>query len=652
MLGYRSLFTVPGSGVLDATREQLYSWLRHKRLEADRVEENGLPVLIGSGAEAVMTAESLQDGSRSLLFTLREDRSRGEAWISQVIAHTPARSAHGHEPWVWIDVEAEGVTESKYTQIPRLARSLLEVLQGDDGGARLGAAPEIVGVEGVHDLVAALRSGERRGPVFVAGTSADLPISRWTEYVGGLLRDTVGLAAGYVLDAEATAALHDAVGDRHAVTPGTLRTYLPGVDPNSDLDALRHRSLTTETILRTPEARIRRTLGERARAVALAAAVPRWAARVETRLLEETDARVLGWRPTALVEVTRPARPVVVADEVASHASATVDVVEVAAKTVEDEAVTAWATVEGATVSVEETAPLGLVAATTRDDALNALAAQLFGAHLDAALLRDLAREQARSVAIAAEVLTLHESMDRAERRATQLNDRVLTLQDQVQQIARERDDVQLDWAMAIESATVHERTVRALRRRLVDVGAFDAAWTPTAEPEGRELAPTTFADLVNRLTTPDSDLTHITFTGDARLTEELDVTWPLGVEKSWQALLALDDYARGKITGDVCGDVDQYLKDPPVGYIAFSANRHARDESETVKNNPKFRRPRLLRVPRTISASGTEFMGAHLKLAQLGLTSPRLHYLDATGIDGKVYVGYLGPHLPTGRTN
>lgn len=41
-------------------------------------------------------------------------------------------------------------------------------------------------------------------------------------------------------------------------------------------------------------------------------------------------------------------------------------------------------------------------------------------------------------------------------------------------------------------------------------------------------------------------------------------------------------------------------------------------------------------------------FMGAHFKIAQSARVSPRVHYLDATATTGCIYVGYIGPHLPT----
>jgi hypothetical protein len=44
--------------------------------------------------------------------------------------------------------------------------------------------------------------------------------------------------------------------------------------------------------------------------------------------------------------------------------------------------------------------------------------------------------------------------------------------------------------------------------------------------------------------------------------------------------------------------------------------------------------------------------MASHFKIAQSGMISPRLHYIDDTAKTGKVYVGYIGRHLPTKQTN
>jgi hypothetical protein len=79
---------------------------------------------------------------------------------------------------------------------------------------------------------------------------------------------------------------------------------------------------------------------------------------------------------------------------------------------------------------------------------------------------------------------------------------------------------------------------------------------------------------------------------------------------------------------------------------------RYARDESEDVRNNARLSAARMFTVPEEVEPGGEVFMGAHFRIAKAGMVSPRMHYFDATAIDGKVYVGYIGPHLPTKMTN
>lgn len=630
MLGYRSLFDVDTTEVIDAVHAQLHSWLRHKRLNADALVENGNVAQIGQSAEAVMTSETLQDGARSSLFTLRESGDPKGDWISQVIAHEPA---HGkNRPWVWIDIEQEGAT-TRQAAIPNLARGLLGVLDARDGGASLGAAPTRVGIEDVPQLLEALESHQRRGPVFVAGSSDELPMGRWSEYVGRLLKDTVGLAAGYVLDSEATDALTKAVGARHSVAAGTLRTYLPGLDPGSDLDALRHRFLTTETIIQTLPGRIERTLGQRARDIALAAPIPRWAARVESRLLAATDDRVLGWKPTALVEVPAP--------QVARAASTPAVEPALPAPTLTP------LVIEPAAPHPEALAPMADGTPAHITDELGKLARALFDADLDESLLTTLAEDRSALVLAQAEAITLTASNERLTRRTSQLNERVLNLDSAVAFARKESEDAQLEWAQATEDVTELQRVVRELQKRLARSTVEDA-WLPIPEASGTDVAPDSFASLLVRF----REFENVRFTGNSDQAEALDAHQPYWATKAWLALLALEDYARGKRAEVVKVGVEQYLQQTPDGYATFSANRHARDESEEVKRNTKFSNARQFPVPVEVVPEGQVFMGAHFKIAQFGMISPRLHYYDATAVDGLIYVGYIGAHLPTGMTN
>lgn len=70
------------------------------------------------------------------------------------------------------------------------------------------------------------------------------------------------------------------------------------------------------------------------------------------------------------------------------------------------------------------------------------------------------------------------------------------------------------------------------------------------------------------------------------------------------------------------------------------------------MRTNATFRGARVLPVPTEVDASGEVFMGAHFKITQYGMISPRVHYLDHTAHTGLIYVGYIGRHLPTEQTN
>jgi len=44
--------------------------------------------------------------------------------------------------------------------------------------------------------------------------------------------------------------------------------------------------------------------------------------------------------------------------------------------------------------------------------------------------------------------------------------------------------------------------------------------------------------------------------------------------------------------------------------------------------------------------------MTAHFKLGRIGMVSPRLYFFDDYTKTGKVYIGYIGPHLTNTQTN
>ena len=84
-----------------------------------------------------------------------------------------------------------------------------------------------------------------------------------------------------------------------------------------------------------------------------------------------------------------------------------------------------------------------------------------------------------------------------------------------------------------------------------------------------------------------------------------------------------------------------------------ISANTIALSESDAVKANPRYREARTFPVHPETSPRGKAHFWAHVRIAEGPPPAPRLHFYDDTdGPTGSVYIGYLGQHLPSGRTN
>lgn len=615
MLGYRSFFTVTavrdGGDLVPAVLGQIYSWLRHKHFDADLVLP-GSVVTVGAGAEATLTIDETGSGGRSLFFALRESRAEG-TWTTQLIAHDPGTAKR--DRWVWVDIDApthkHDQDRAKWTAPPRIARDLLEVLDARDGGAILDPAPGTVTADAVPELVLAIEDPSRRGPVFVAGTDDTLPMQPWRDLVTKLLKQTTGLAAAYVLDAEATRQFATKVGDTHAVLPGTMRTFLDDVALGDEFDARRHRILTAERIVRDSGHRVIRLLGGQAREMTLTRPIPRPALRIEELLLRQADGDVSQFRETTgqLVGETPVAgRPI------ASYHSDLVSLAETRERAAD-------------LISVEA------------HMALLSLLQELLGTS-------DVTPEAIALVqVIAGTARQTQLALERKDLQFTESQSRIAALREELAETRRQLQDEQLDHRFTGDDFAKSERTLLALRLRMQKARIGDLAWTEPTQAEVGAPPPESFDDLLARL----NEFKYLTWTGNTDLATSLDQYNPLGewAVKTWSALRALDDYAALWLDDAFAGSVHNYLTDTPSGHWPFSANRHARDESDPVKNTEKYAAARRLPGP-----NGPVFMGAHFKIAQFGLISPRMHYHDSLAVDGKIYVGYIGPHLPTGKTN
>jgi hypothetical protein len=194
------------------------------------------------------------------------------------------------------------------------------------------------------------------------------------------------------------------------------------------------------------------------------------------------------------------------------------------------------------------------------------------------------------------------------------------------------------------------EDLLRSLRRRMVASGQAQEAFLPADDQSN---PPVTFAELSDWM---ELDLAHVVFTGDRTSMLALDRspeadTW---VRSTWEILRALESYAKAKTARSFVGDFKQWCEQPPSDSYAVPAGKVARDESESVRRNAKWRHEREFAIPNEVDASGRIFMGAHVRIgaSAAGQISPRLYFLDATGATiSRIYVGYIGRHLTNTRT-
>lgn len=611
MLGYRLFVDVSAqNGAVDKLAlEQVHSWLRRKNLDADALAE-GQVANLGRDAEGLLLVRDEPDGTRRLRMRTVETKGRA-AWTTQLTLEVPGRPTL--TPWLMVEVEGP-----KEADPPNLARNLLDVMPGTQGATTFNAEPQLVTVEGVDELLRSILDNDRRTLLFVAGSDSELDLSSWRTFVGRLLKKTVGLASGYVLDPAATEELSLRLGSDHKVLPWTMRTFRPGVDPSQPLDARRHRVLSTGTIIGEHENQIATMLGRRASEVCLDAPLPGRAKRVDRLFQSETNDLLVGMLGTDTVSETTDSQ------------EATPSGLDMAP---ESGLIREDALAEPPALSITEPASTAL--SPTLLDAARKIVGPVEDQEELVLQLLGLAKQAARA----------RESQDQVSRRLKKYEQDAADWDEAKRELRQQVVDAQLEQLVISEDLAVSDRRVRHLRTQLMRVDAAAEAWS---EPEA-ELRPEAYEDLLALL----PDLHHVTFTGDESLMLGLDkhdpnAVWP---GKIWDIACTLEDYGACVLDGRHDGDVDSYLRDTPVGCRKYSG-KHAPDETPLLKNTPRYAKERLFRVPEEVEPSGRVFMGAHFRVGQLGMISPRLHYLNDVRRTGRIYIGYVGPHLLSPLTN
>lgn len=600
-LVYRTLVAVPehDGDLVAAAATVLSRWLSKRGNSGARVDftTSGRFDLSNRSRALVARHDNPEEGLSFLRLTTESDKSDGLWRTITTVVVDPDLSPRRY---VWIDMTVEptgptvDVVDSSRLDImpPEAARMLLDTVDGHDGDHPLPATPRIVRGRDdllVDTLVATIRDPRRRMAVVATGAPRDVTVADWRSAMAGALSRCTGMCGGYVLDAAAQERM-DALLPRSLDVPsGGVRTFLPRVDWHDEADAVRHPRMSPATLDTAREGeRIRNWVG---------AALSR---RVRDNALEVRLPEALQAVDALLAEET---------DDVRRFLSGT-----------------------------------GPGSGSRPPDPRDRVAFH-----------RVVPGSEDTDPTFAQEREVWEQQTQRLREEITRLGSRIGDLAEERDELLAETADLGEELDAAREQLRAAHHEIRWLREQAREAGLFRLA-ASTAPRDPRRPPPDSVSELLERIT-DDSELPHLYFTIEDQTVYELSDSRKesLWVTRAWEALLALNDYARYQFDNPGSGmGFHSYLRENPDGYQVIPIKRLASQESDYVRNRGKLNDKRLFRVPEEVEPGGRVPMYAHIKLdIEYGIC-PRLYFYPhlGPGTTNRVYIGYLGRHLPVQQSN
>lgn len=228
-----------------------------------------------------------------------------------------------------------------------------------------------------------------------------------------------------------------------------------------------------------------------------------------------------------------------------------------------------------------------------------------------------------------------------------ELKETVSNLSRKVAQLEQAYQEQELELLNSMDFYSTLHRRYQYLEKKFREHGFFEYQSDQGADDFWDDV-PNSFAEIVEKI--PETN--HLVFTGSLDgikwCDEQADIMTPL--IKCMDVLKAMEAYATLKLesgSDKFSGSFFDYLKDTKGSTFKVSPQVISMKESEQVRNNPKLRDERLFKVPAEVSIQEQEFMEAHAKLRVVGGSAIRMHFYDDTANTGKIYIGYIGKHLP-----
>jgi hypothetical protein len=559
----------------------------------------------------------------------------------------------------WVRVTVEGDLDEADVTAPGFMPAFLATGRATDGAVPVESGPLLVGPEEVKELTGWLARPDRGVPVIVLTVDRSDPnlVAGCADHLAEALAGIAVVARLY--DARTQDDLNAWLGGDLSVFGGGLRTYQPGVRPGGETYPMRHQPRGGGAI---------RDQGVRSLEVVVKGVVDLSVHRplpTDIRQTEPRVARILaGALPPGELHAAPPS-PAAIAvprgpriPRPAAPSEPQTPAPELAPPT--EPQPTALEPEPKPELSTEPAAPQpesdldGLA-----DDIAAKLADRLDDSVLEA--LVDMARGGDSETTALIKTMSAHlHALTRAVESTGLLaasapdSDPDSAADQELERLSKQYEQLELDYTELQEHERKAQDRIRWLESRLAEHADPVYGVHHDADPDDCWEAES-LMDVVQRAR---KQLRHVDLpdTLDTEVSK-LDVMYPRQSRRwtgrTWDALRALDAYAAARAEARFTGGFYDWCARPLPGAPVITPTMVSMKESDSVSGNPKYQRRRVFRVPTEIDPSGRVYMPSHIKLQQVGSPAPRMHFLDdAGGATGKVWIGYLGDHLPNTRTN
>jgi len=559
----------------------------------------------------------------------------------------------------WVRVTVEGDLEEAAVTAPGFMPAFLATGRATDGAVPVETGPLLVGPEGVKELTDWLARPDRGVPVIVltVDRSDTNLVAACADHLAETLAGIAVVARLY--DARTQDDLNAWLGGDLSVFGGGLRTYLPGVRPGEEIYPMRHQPRGGGAI---------RDQGVRSLEVVVKGVVDLSVHRplpTDIRQTEPRVARILAGTllprelhaappSPAAIAVPRGPRIPKPAPPSEPKSPAPEPALEPPSPAIEPEPA----------LATEPAAPQpGPDHDGLADDIAAKLADRLDDSVLEA--LVDMVRGGDSETTALIKTMSAHlQALTRAvestgllapDTPGSAADDAPGSPADQeLERLRKQYEQLELDYIELEEHERKAQDRIRWLESRLAEHADPVYGVQTDADPDDCREAES-LMDVVQRAR---KQLRHIDLpdTLDTEVSK-LDVMYPRQrrrwTGRTWDALRALDAYAAARAEARFTGGFYDWCARPLPGAPVITPTMVSMKESDSVSGNPKYQRRRVFRVPEEIDPSGRVYMPSHIKLQQVGSPAPRMHFLDdAGGATGKIWIGYLGDHLPNTRTN